>query len=236
MAALTCGMARRTQSPTELQLSPRLEVFPGLTKEFNRPFMFSLFAWHDTETGEFIGTTIVPNGKFRSSGSGEPNFGFKYAIKDADEKGFETTYKYAKERWILKSFATAKSKITGKTRGRWRVCGLAPDRDPQLLDGTGSTRCLLIKEKFVPPTKQKSYEKHTYGSCLDYPSAALFCGDVTYLCTFQRIRRRIGQRRGLQKLRNWPRKPKTPSPTSSASPSRTTLISGSAPTTPRSGS
>jgi hypothetical protein len=40
----------------------------------------------------------------------------------------------------------------------------------------------------------KNPEKHTYKSCLDYPSFALFCGDFTDLCAFQRIRRRIGQR------------------------------------------
>ena len=59
----------------------------GWDKELNRPFMNFLFAWHDTVTGEFINTTIVPTGKFVSSGSGEPNFGFKYSLNDDDGKG-----------------------------------------------------------------------------------------------------------------------------------------------------
>ena len=54
----------------------------GWSKPLDRPFMFSLFAWHDTETGEFRPTTIAPTSKFESSGSPEPDFGFKYGIKD----------------------------------------------------------------------------------------------------------------------------------------------------------
>jgi hypothetical protein len=86
----------------------------GFNKELNRPFMFSLFAWHDTVTGEFIGTTVAPMGKFESSGTSRPNFGFKYGIKDPDGKGFETAYNYKQEKWNFKSFSTEKSKIAGK--------------------------------------------------------------------------------------------------------------------------
>ena len=86
----------------------------GWNKELNRPFMFTLFAWHDTVTGEFIGTTIAPTGKFVSSGSDEPSFGFKYSLKDDDGKGYAWSYDHADERWDFKSFATDKSKIVGK--------------------------------------------------------------------------------------------------------------------------
>ena len=85
----------------------------GWSKDLDRPFMFSLFAWHDTVTGEFLGTTIAPTGDLESSGSPEPDFGFTYAIKDPDGKGFETTYNHAQERWHFTSFATDKSKIQG---------------------------------------------------------------------------------------------------------------------------
>ena len=86
----------------------------GWNKELNRPNMITLFAWHDTETGEFINSTIAPSGKFVSSGSGEPNFGFKYSVDDTDGQGAAWSYDHAAERWTFKSFATAKSKIVGK--------------------------------------------------------------------------------------------------------------------------
>lgn len=86
----------------------------GWNKALNRPLMFTLFAWHDTVTGEFIGTTIAPSGKFESSGSDKPDFGFKYSISDADEKGYAWSYDHADERWHFRSFATDKSKIIGK--------------------------------------------------------------------------------------------------------------------------
>jgi hypothetical protein len=86
----------------------------GWSKELNRLVMITLFAWHDTVTGEFINTTISPTGKFVSSGSGEPNFGFQYSLNDDDGKGAAWGYDYAAEGWNFKSFATDKSKIIGK--------------------------------------------------------------------------------------------------------------------------
>ena len=43
----------------------------GFSTQLNRPVMPLFFAWHDKVTGEFIHTTIVPFGKFQSSGSGK---------------------------------------------------------------------------------------------------------------------------------------------------------------------
>ena len=43
----------------------------GFSTQLNRPVMPLFFAWHDKVTGEFIHTTIVPFGKFQSTGSGE---------------------------------------------------------------------------------------------------------------------------------------------------------------------
>ena len=72
------------------------------------------FAWHDKVTGEFIHTTIVPFGKFQSTGSGDSGFGFKYALDDPDGKGFEIGYQHAGEQWHFKSSAPKKSKIDGQ--------------------------------------------------------------------------------------------------------------------------
>jgi hypothetical protein len=96
-------------------------LWQGWAKPLNRPFMYSLFAWHDTVTGEFIPTTVAPMSKFESSSS-DSDFGFKYGIKDPDGKGFETTYDYDQEKWTFKSFAPEKSGIQGK---------------PHLMDVTG---------------------------------------------------------------------------------------------------
>jgi CrtC N-terminal lipocalin domain len=86
----------------------------GWSKEIGRPLMFPVFAWHDTVTGEFQGTTFYPLGTFETSGSGTSDFGFTYNVKDPDEKGFETRYDHAQEKWAFKSFCTDKSKILGK--------------------------------------------------------------------------------------------------------------------------
>jgi len=86
----------------------------GWNKELNRPLMFAFFAWHDTVTGEFINTTLIPNGAFVSSGSGEPNFGFKYSLDGTDGQGFAWSYDHPAESWHFKGFATDKSKIIGK--------------------------------------------------------------------------------------------------------------------------
>ena len=85
----------------------------GFSTQLGRPVMPLFFAWHDKVTGEFINTTIIPNGKFQSSGSGKPDFGFKYAVDDPDGKGFEIGYKHTGEQWRFKSSAPAKSKIDG---------------------------------------------------------------------------------------------------------------------------
>jgi hypothetical protein len=83
----------------------------GWAAQLNRPVMFSFFAWHDKVTGEFFPTTMVPMSAFESSGSREPDFGFQYAIKDPDEKGFEVSYAHAQERWTFKAFCSEKSKL-----------------------------------------------------------------------------------------------------------------------------
>ena len=86
----------------------------GFSTQLNRPVMPLFFAWHDKVTGEFIHTTIVPFGKFQSTGSGDSGFGFKYAVDDPDGKGFEISYKHAGEQWHFKSSAPEKSKIDGQ--------------------------------------------------------------------------------------------------------------------------
>jgi CrtC N-terminal lipocalin domain len=103
----------------------------GWNKALNRPFMFSLFAWHDTVTGEFIGTTVAPMSAFKSSGSGDSGFGFQYGIRDPDGKGFQTTYTQEEEKWNFQSFCTDKSKIDGKpylmdVTGRVKAPGYIP--------------------------------------------------------------------------------------------------------------
>ena len=50
---------------------------------------------------------------------------------------------------------------------------------------------------------EKSYEKHTCKSCLDYPSFALFCDDFTDLCALQRIRPNRAAMR-IPKPMTWP--------------------------------
>jgi hypothetical protein len=86
----------------------------GWSKELGRPLMFPVFAWHDTVTGEFQGTTFYPLGTFETSGSGTSDFGFTYSVKDPDKKGFQTSYDHAQEKWAFKSFCTDESKILGK--------------------------------------------------------------------------------------------------------------------------
>ena len=41
----------------------------GFSTQLSRPVMPLFFAWHDKVTGEFINTTVVPAGKFQSTGS-----------------------------------------------------------------------------------------------------------------------------------------------------------------------
>ena len=83
----------------------------GFSTQLNRPVMPLFFAWHDKVTGEFIHTTIVPFGKFQSSGSSKSSFGFNYALDDPDGKGFEISYKHAGEQWHFKSSAPQRSKM-----------------------------------------------------------------------------------------------------------------------------
>ncbi|MDB6017164.1 MAG: hypothetical protein JWR19_1653 [Pedosphaera sp.] len=85
----------------------------GWSKTLNRPGLMTVFAWHDTVTGEFINTTSSPVSKFETNGNGEPNFGFKYSIKDPDGVGFATTYEHVQEKWTFKSFAPEKGKFIG---------------------------------------------------------------------------------------------------------------------------
>ena len=84
----------------------------GWVTDLDRPLMYSMFAYHDTVTGEFLHTTLAPKGTFESSGSPEPNFGFSYALKDPDG-GFDWAYNHAQERWHFHSFTTPESKIEG---------------------------------------------------------------------------------------------------------------------------
>jgi hypothetical protein len=86
----------------------------GWSKELGRPLMFPVFAWHDTVTGEFQGTTFYPLGTLETRGSGTSDFGFTYRVKDPDGKGFQTSYDHAQEKWAFKSFCTDESKILGK--------------------------------------------------------------------------------------------------------------------------
>lgn len=88
-------------------------IWQGWVAPLNRPNILQMFAWHDKDTGEFIGSTVVPSGKLESDGSTGDEFGFKYSVKDPDEKGFFTSYDYAQERWNFKSFATPKSQLIG---------------------------------------------------------------------------------------------------------------------------
>ena len=90
-------------------------AWQGWCEDLKRPSILELFAWHDTNTGEFIGSTLAPCGKFESKGSYGNQFGFNYSVMDEDGKGFATIYDYAQERWNFKSFAAAKSQmISGK--------------------------------------------------------------------------------------------------------------------------
>src|SRR5271167_5140271 len=86
----------------------------GWSKELVRPLMSPVFAWHDTVTGEFQGTTFYPMSTFESSGSGTSDFGFTYRVDDPDGKGFETKYDHDQEKWEFKSYCTDKSQILGK--------------------------------------------------------------------------------------------------------------------------
>jgi len=85
----------------------------GWSTDLGRPVMFPIFAWHDTVTGEFQATTFYPLSPFHTSGSATNDFGFTYAVSDPDEKGFETSYDHAQEKWTFTSFCTEDSEIQG---------------------------------------------------------------------------------------------------------------------------
>jgi len=114
---------------TEKKTGHRISLFwnalqQGWNKDIGRPLMYPLLAWHDTETGDFNATTFVPLGKFESSGSAGPGFGFRYAIHDPDEKWFEISYDHATETWNFKASCTNKSKLGSGTPYSMDVTGV----------------------------------------------------------------------------------------------------------------
>lgn len=98
----------------------------GYNKDLKRPVVFSLFAWHDTVTGEFINTTITPKGKFETRGTAEPDFGFKYSFKEDMEQGFETIYNHNKEQWGFTAYSSDKGGIKMNVTGIVKAPGYIP--------------------------------------------------------------------------------------------------------------
>jgi hypothetical protein len=92
----------------------------------------------------------------------------------------------------------------------------------------------LLSRHFKNSAEQESMKNIPIKAARVSLVASSFVAIFLSLALFERKRCR-GAPSKSPKPRNWPRKPKIPSPTSLASLSKTTLISVSAPTTPPSG-
>lgn len=97
----------------------------GYNTQMKRPVIFSLLAWHDTVTGEFINATITPKGEFKTKGTPSPAFGFDYVLKDP-QNGFETNYNHAKEEWKFKAYTPEKGGIKLDVTGIVKAPGYVP--------------------------------------------------------------------------------------------------------------
>lgn len=99
-----------------------LNQFQGYRMDLKRPDIVIITAWADTDTGKFYAHTIIPTGKFVTTGSKED---FNYSDNDVDKGlGFVTTYDYSKERWEFKGWATNNSTMVAGTPYNVDVTGV----------------------------------------------------------------------------------------------------------------
>lgn len=86
-------------------------LFQGYRTDIQRPNILVMTAYFDKDTGKFYPHTIIPTGKFVTTGSNED---FNYVVNDTD-KGIATNYNYSQERWEFKGWATNESTMATGT-------------------------------------------------------------------------------------------------------------------------